>query len=549
MASREKKPDYPYAITIPKWKQLDNCKAYDNILETIGNTPLVRLNKIPKDHGLKCEIYVKCEFMNPGGSVKDRIAIEMMRDLERKGVLKEGTRIIEPTSGNTGIGLAISSAVCGYPSTIVTPEKNAGEKLDTLTILGADVVATPNVPTADPRSFMSVAEVYLKEWKNVTTLGQFENEVNPTTHYMSTGPEILTALKQVDMLVAGVGTGGTISGIAHRIKEECPECIIVAMDPVGSIMLTKGTKPAPFKIEGVGGDFVPKTFDPNIIDKVVNCGDKEAFLMAREVIKKEGLLCGGSSGAILVAAIKAAKEMNIGAGKNIVIIMPDGIRNYMTKFVCDQWMEANLYVDPPVRTWRWWNDPISNLKLNEEIPILNKNASCINVMKAMGKVHNVALIVDDNSNFVGAVTKDSLRNKTSTCDKDNFDFNDKAVVHIMRNCYKLVRNCNQPTVGLVTRVLDITPFVVIVEKVINEDYSGCGDCCMCCGGAGHDKPKDDNKKPDAFNMGTMMSSLGRGARRMCCGKNITLSDIYLARGILTSDIVWDYIATKEKIQD
>ncbi|MCX6118386.1 MAG: cystathionine beta-synthase [Proteobacteria bacterium] len=313
---------------------------YQNILEAIGRTPLVKLNRVTSN--LQCNVYAKCEFMNPGGSVKDRIGYRMVVDAERSGRIKKGDTLIEPTSGNTGIGIAMAGAVLGYKVIITLPEKMSREKQVTLAALGATIIRTPTEAAWDaPESHIGVAKKLQKEIPNAHILDQYANPSNPQVHYETTANEILEDLKnKVDMIVIGAGTGGTISGVAKRIKEVCPNVIVVGADPEGSI-LGGGTEIHSYKVEGIGYDFFPEVLDRKCVDRWVKTNDKDSFILARRMIKEEGLLCGGSSGTAMTAVLKEA--VNLKKDQNCVVLLPDGIRNYMTKFVDDQWMKDNHF--------------------------------------------------------------------------------------------------------------------------------------------------------------------------------------------------------------
>eukprot|EP00124_Ichthyophonus_hoferi_P003027 Ihof_evm3s237 gene=Ihof_evmTU3s237 len=311
-------------------------KICPDVLSTVGNTPLVRINKINKEYGLKCELLAKCEYFNAGGSVKDRIALRMFEEAEASGRIKPGDTIIEPTSGNTGLGLALCAAIKGYRCIIVLPEKMSNEKVDTLRCLGSEIIRTPNEAAwDDPASHIQVAKRLEKEIPNSHILDQYNNPYNPIAHYDTTAEEILYQCDgQVDMLVAGAGTGGTISGIARKLKEKCPNIKIVGVDPVGSILAqpeSLNTAAGLYQVEGIGYDFIPQALDRSLIDVWMKSTDKPSFDMSRKLIREEGLLCGGSSGTAMAAAVEAAKEL--GPGQKCVVILPDGIRNYMSKFV------------------------------------------------------------------------------------------------------------------------------------------------------------------------------------------------------------------------
>uniref|UniRef100_F1KY30 Cystathionine beta-synthase n=1 Tax=Ascaris suum TaxID=6253 RepID=F1KY30_ASCSU len=326
-------------------KKFERPMLLNTVLEAIGNTPLVRLNKIPHSAGVKCKVYAKCEFLNAGGSVKDRIALRMVELAEQEGRLKPGMTIIEPTSGNTGIGLALVAAVKGYRCIIVMPEKMSKEKADTLLALGAEVVRTPTAASFDsPDSHIGVAIRLKNEIDGAIILDQYINMGNPLAHYDNTAEEILYALDdKVDMVVIGAGTGGTVTGIAKKVKEICPKCKVVGVDPEGSILADPSQKETSFyEVEGIGYDFVPTVLDRDTVDIWMKTNDKESFEMARRLIREEGLLCGGSSGANVSAAMKVAKDL--GENDSCVVILPDGIRNYMSKFVDDEWMKKRGFL-------------------------------------------------------------------------------------------------------------------------------------------------------------------------------------------------------------
>lgn len=453
------------------WKSPYTQKVNNSILDFVGNTPLIKLNRIPKDHGLTCEIYAKCEFMNPGGSSKDRIALAMVRDAESGNHIHEDTEFVEPTSGNTGIGVAFNAALLDKKCYIVMGEKNSSEKVNTMKILGSEVIVTRKSSTEIARQIKDAHP------DKVVMLDQFENSVNPKIHYNTTGVEIVEALGKVDMLVCGAGTGGTITGTGNRIKEICPKCTVIVAEPEGSTMFNVNGKEHPFLVEGIGGSTVPIVLDKSVVDDFEVVTDEESFLMAREVIQKEGLLCGGSSGTAMAAAIKAARRHNLGAGHRIVVVLPDGIRNYMTKFVTNQWMEAHLFMNPPEHSMRWWNHPITNLKLTHVYPIINDDFTCAEAIEAM-KSENVAIVVNGGGWFVGAVSKDYFRHSATNPTKlpgqksEDFNFNDPVTMHLVKDCYTLAKNGKKgmPTIGRLSRILDITSFVVIGQKEIDEDH-------------------------------------------------------------------------------
>ena len=313
---------------------------HSNILETIGKTPVVKLNVI--GNKLDCEMYAKCEFLNAGGSVKDRIGFKMIESAEQSGKIKPGDTLIEPTSGNTGIGLALAAAVKGYKMIIVMPQKMSMEKEVTLKSLGAKIIRTPTeAGHDDPEGLFQVSKKLCESMPNAHILDQYGNDDNPDTHEKGTAIEIWEDFNgEIDMIVSGVGTGGTITGIAKYLKQKNPEIKIIGADPFGSI-LGGGNEVFPYKVEGIGYDFFPDVLDNSLIDKYVKVNDEDSFDIARQLIKKEGLLCGGSSGTVVWAALEEAKSLK--KGQKWLCILAAGIRNYMSKFVSDEWMKKNNF--------------------------------------------------------------------------------------------------------------------------------------------------------------------------------------------------------------
>lgn len=316
----------------------------DNILQAIGKTPLVRLNKVGAH--LACTLWAKCEFLNPGGSLKDRIGWWMVETAEREGRIRPGDTLIEPTSGNTGIGIALAGAVKGYRVIITMPEKMSMEKQVVLEALGAQIIRTPTEAAFDaPESHISVARRLQQELPNAHILDQYSNPSNPRVHYEMTAQEILDDLEgQVDMVVMSAGTGGSITGVAKRLKEVRPTCAIVGADPVGSILAGPG-EVGTYKVEGIGYDFIPKVLERETVDEWVKTTDGPSFLLARRLIREEGLLVGGSSGSTMYAALQAASRLK--KGQNCVVVLADGVRNYLSKFLNDKWMRDNGFFEAP----------------------------------------------------------------------------------------------------------------------------------------------------------------------------------------------------------
>ena len=317
-------------------------RIHDSILSAVGNTPVVRLSRIGRH--LQQELLAKCEFLNPGGSVKDRIGVRMLLDAEKSGRIKPGDTLIEPTSGNTGIGLALAAAVRGYRVIITMPEKMSREKQVVLEALGAEIIRTPTEAAWDaPESHIGVARRLRDVIPNSHILDQYGNPSNPLAHEEGTGVEICEQTEnKLDAIVMTAGTGGTITGVARAVKKRIPNCKIIGVDPEGSILAGPGPIKS-YKVEGIGYDFIPDVLDVKLVDRWVKSNDKDSFRVARQLIRQEGLLCGGSCGSAVWAAMQVAKDFPKGA--RILTILTDGVRNYMTKFVEDRWMRENGFLE------------------------------------------------------------------------------------------------------------------------------------------------------------------------------------------------------------
>ena len=325
----------------------ESLHVHENILQTIGKTPPVRLNRVASH--VQCHLYAKVEFFNPGGSIKDRIGLNIIAEAEQSGRLKPGGTIVESTSGNTGVGLAIVAAMKGYKTVFVLPDKMSQEKIQLLRAFGARVVITPTaVEPDDPRSYYSVAKQIVAETPNAILANQYHNPENPRSHYLATGPEIWEQTRgQVTDVIIGMGTGGTISGIGKYLKEQNPAIKIIGVDPTGSILLEiwqNGSIPddavaRPYKIEGIGEDFLPSTLDLSVIDEVIRVTDKEAFQWTRRIVREEGIFCGVSSGAACAGAMKYVQELS--SDRLAVVIFPDSGSRYLSKVFDDKWMREN----------------------------------------------------------------------------------------------------------------------------------------------------------------------------------------------------------------
>ena len=312
---------------------------FESVLDVVGETPLIRLGAIERGEGLRATLLAKVEYLNPGGSVKDRPAVKMLEVAEKEGLLKPGGTVVEPTSGNTGAGLVLAAAVKGYRCICVMPEKASKEKQDLLKAMGAEVVVTPSAPPEDPESYYAVAERLAREIPGGFKPGQYENPANPLAHYETTGPELWRQTQgRITHFVAGMGTCGTITGTGRFLKERSPEVRVVGVDPEGSIFSDPGNIHS-YAVEGVGEDFYPENHDTSVVDRVIQVDDRESFLMTRRLMAEEGLFVGGSCGMAAVGAVRAARDLPQEAV--VVVLLPDTGRNYVSKVFDDEWVLAN----------------------------------------------------------------------------------------------------------------------------------------------------------------------------------------------------------------
>lgn len=321
---------------------------HENVLTAVGHTPLVKLNKLvgPND----ATVLVKLEFMNPGGSIKDRMALHILEKAEREGKLKPGGTIVENTSGNTGMGVALAAAVKGYKCIFTMPDKMSTEKINRLKALGAQVIVTPtNVPAEDPQSYYETAKRLARETPGAFYLNQYHNPDNIEAHYLSTGPEIWEQTEgKLDYFVAGLGTGGTMSGAGKFLKEKNPHIKNVGADPIGSVYegyfrTGKMSTPHVYKVEGIGEDMLCGAMNFKVLDDIRQVDDKQCFVAARRLAREEGIFAGGSSGAAIHVAVQLAKE--VGRGKTILAILPDSGSSYISKFYSDEWMRDNGFLE------------------------------------------------------------------------------------------------------------------------------------------------------------------------------------------------------------
>ncbi|KAM9245469.1 cystathionine beta-synthase-like [Leptosomus discolor] len=488
LGSQESKADSPWVLpdlpskctwtaATPATKSPHSCvplpeetKILPNILKKIGCTPMVRVNKIGKSYGLKCELLVKCEYFNAGGSVKDRISLRMVEDAERAGIIKPGDTLIEPTSGNTGIGLALVAALKGYRCITVLPENMSTEKVDILKALGAEIVRTPCARFDAPESNIRVAWKLKSEIPNSHILDQYRNPSNPLAHYDTTAEEILEQCEgKVHMVVIGSGTGGTVTGVARKLKEKCPECKIIGVDPDGSIVALPSemntTNTTTIEVEGIGHDFIPTVLDRSVVDQWYKCNDRDSFLMSRRLIREEGLLCGGSSGSAMSVAVRAAKDLK--EGQRCVVILPDSVRNYMSKFLNDKWMIKNGFLNDVQehKPW-WWNIKVQKLNLSAPL-ILLPEVSCQKAIEILQeKRYDQAPVVAESGRILGTVT---LSNTLTSVMAGNVQFSDPVTKVIYDQFSKIGL---EDSLGKLSCILENDHFAIVVHEQMQFNGNG-----------------------------------------------------------------------------
>lgn len=387
--------------------------VHDNVLSCVGDTPIIRLNSVTA--GLKAQVFVKLEMLNPGGSIKDRIALQIIRDAQAAGELPDGGMIVEGTSGNTGAGLAMVGAVEGFPTTFVMPDKQSEEKRAALRAYGAKVVVTPTaVEPEDPRSYYSVSTALGNEAGSFFA-NQYHNPSNPKTHYLSTAPEMWEQMDgEIDAVICGLGTGGTITGIGRFMKEQDRDVKMVGVDPVGSLYFDyfhtgQMTQPHTYIVEGIGEDFLPTTIDFQFIDDVVRVNDKECMVMTRRLVREEGLFCGGSSGAAVAGALKWV-ERNDSPDLKVLIILPDSGSRYLSKIYNDNWMRENGFLDDDAGLGRV-RDLQKRLGKKRELISVTGTASVNEVIGTM-KMNGVSQVpVLDDGQIQGILTDKNLLEK------------------------------------------------------------------------------------------------------------------------------------------
>jgi len=442
-----------------------NRHPYESVIETIGWTPLIRLNSVTR--GIRTPVYGKAEFFNPGGSVKDRIAVPIIEQAEKSGALRPGGTIVEGTSGNTGVALAIAAALRGYKCIFTMPDKMSQEKVRLLKAFGAEVIVTPTaVPPDHPDSYVMMAKRIAKETPNAILADQFYNQANPDAHYEFTGPELWEQTDgRITHFVAGAGTGGTITGVGRYLKEKNPNIKIIAGDPMGSILAdhwrTNGahlSEGVPYKIEGIGQDKIPGTLDMSIIDDFQTVSDKDSFAMARRLTREEGLFVGGSSGLITHVALRVAREVDDPSAFIVTVLCDTGER-YLSKVYNDEWMRENQMLDSPRITLSY---VLGGKDSESGAPAVVSVAPAASVRQALGlmALHDVSqLPVMDGTNCVGSVSDWSLSQKSL----ENPKLLEATVSEVMESPFPVVAG-DQPVDSVVRLLSKSNPAVLVREN-------------------------------------------------------------------------------------
>ena len=456
---------------------------YDSIIDVIGNTPIVRLNEIADS--VPANVFAKLEFMNPGGSIKDRIGWWLIDDAEKRGTLKPGGTVIEGTSGNTGFGLAIAAAIKGYRCVFILPDKMSEEKIRNLRAFGARVVVTPTaVEPDDPRSYYSVSRRLATEIPNSLYIDQYNNLANRECHYMTTGPEILRQMPEIDVLIAGIGTGGTVSGCGRYLKEQKPGVEVVAIDPIGSIVYEtwktgESTMPAEgYLIEGIGEDFIPANYDFNLIDDMVQVSDRESFLITRELLTREGIFSGVSSGSALVGGLRWIREQGERMkGKNVLIVFPDGGSRYLSKVYDDDWMREAGFLESTAGSAA---DLLKYLhKQPDELILARQSDKVSAVIDQMSQGGISQIPVMDDSGWIKGVVRESailkaLFNKQVSADESVDSLVDTSIEFVTpdESIERISRVVTGGKVPLVTDPQDNDKLLAIITDIDLLDYMG-----------------------------------------------------------------------------
>ena len=454
-------------------------KIYNNVLELIGQTPIVKLNSVVKDGG--AQLFAKLEYFNPGSSLKDRIAVEIIEDAVEKGELEPGGTIVEATSGNTGAGLAIAGAVLGYKTIFVMPDKVSNEKIQLLKALGGEVIITPTSVNADsPESYYSVARKIASETPKAYLSNQYFNQANPRAHYKTTGPEIWDQMGgDLDVFVTGLGTGGTVSGIGEYLKEKNPDIRIIGADPYGSVLKTYKEsgiliQSTPYLVEGIGEDIIPGTLQMKFVDEIYNVSDRDSFRMSRRLTREEGIFCGGSSGTIAHVAVNIAAEMK--PDEKVLCIIPDTGDRYLSKHHSDEWMREKRLLDSERITVRMMyetkpqtipklvsvskeNYVKDALKLMNEynfsqLPVINDNESIGSVREGI----LLGMVLED-SESVNTLINEIMDDPFPVIDENS---NIDSASQTLKNAPAAIVRDRDNLVGIITR-FDVLEFIAPME--------------------------------------------------------------------------------------
>jgi cystathionine beta-synthase len=441
-------------------------KIHDSIIECIGNTPLVKLNSVSK--GLKGTIAAKVEYLNPGNSVKDRMAIRMVEDAEKDGRLKPGGTIIEGTSGNTGMGLAIAAVIKGYKCIFTVSDKQSKEKIDILRAMGAEVVVCPtNVDPSDPRSYYSVSRRLTSETPNSFYPNQYDNLSNTAAHYATTGPEIWDQTEgKVTHVVAGVGTGGTICGISKYLKEKNPAIRIIGVDTYGSVFkkyketgIFDENEIYPYLTEGIGEDILPKNVDFDFIDEFIKVTDKDAAIMTRRLAREEGLFVGWSCGSATFGAMEYAAK-NLKDGDVMVVILPDHGTRYLNKIYNDNWMKDHGFLES--RKFATARDIIHSKVGKDKLVCIDASATVGDAIRVLNQAAISQIPVKDGEAFVGSLSDNAILGKLI----ESPEIKDKPVKDVMEPAFKVVGMDN--TIDVLSSLIDKDNKALLVRDELNQ---------------------------------------------------------------------------------
>jgi len=456
-----------------------NEQIYNSILDVVGQTPVVRLNRLPKLYGVECEVLVKCEFLNPTGSHKDRTAMNLIAQAEKDGILKPGGTVIEATSGNTGLSLSFVAAMKGYKAIMCAVPKISLEKFELMKGFGADVVKARTNASKGPDGVFSMAEKLTESIPGAVYMSQFSNKANPDAHYKTTSVEILKQTGgKLDYFFMAAGTGGTITGNGRHLKEALPDIKVIGCDPIGSLIGTPDGVYAPFKVEGVGYDFVPKNVDKKLIDEWIKFGDKPAFDMARMIAKEEGMMVGGSAAGILWCALEYAKSHKLGKDVRILAVLPDTNRNYLTKQGSKEWLLEFGFVDEKTYRFLSMEDTLfPEKRFGDNLMLKDLGGKPLRVVKLDSKISDVWELVQSEKKLLvnkTGVAKDAdykgiltAKEVLSAISSEKFTMDD-IVEKIMKTEFPFLNeDLKASTIG---KVLEARDYVLYKQTGTNQIF-------------------------------------------------------------------------------